>query len=386
MSTVRATGEAVSRHPEADAVDSGHHVLGQISRDQHPQHKTSLGFQETPSRPPAFERTNADVLRMINPVRAGARESVINGSSNVANPVVPVAAVDESCITRTTQEIEPVNIRDGNFAAARERARTSLDFGLTEDEGQQFLRIISESLLIKRHYELFLWLTSLRQFIPHDIFVSVWGDFSKGDLKIDVISSLPGVRTSSISGCQLHEIVESAHQAWAEGGRQARAARMSEAVRINGCDCAVHVALRGMKSVLVHGLADERGGYESLYLAFTSGPQTLGRCKDKFLSLANAIVPQIDVAFRKVAAFPLSPGKDAPSRWLDLSARERQILDWICVGKKNVDIAAELGISHFTVKNHVQRIFKKIGASNRTQAAAKYNQSRRHVVVQPHAE
>ncbi|HEU4645720.1 MAG TPA: LuxR C-terminal-related transcriptional regulator [Burkholderiales bacterium] len=29
-------------------------------------------------------------------------------------------------------------------------------------------------------------------------------------------------------------------------------------------------------------------------------------------------------------------------------------------------------MSPFTVKNHVQRIFRKIGVSNRTQAAARY--------------
>jgi len=44
-------------------------------------------------------------------------------------------------------------------------------------------------------------------------------------------------------------------------------------------------------------------------------------------------------------------------------------------GKTNLDIAAVLDISPFTVKNHVQRIFRKIGVSNRTHAAANYNQA-----------
>jgi DNA-binding CsgD family transcriptional regulator len=37
-----------------------------------------------------------------------------------------------------------------------------------------------------------------------------------------------------------------------------------------------------------------------------------------------------------------------------------------------MDVAAALDISPFTVKNHVQRIFRKIGVTNRTQAAARY--------------
>lgn len=270
-----------------------------------------------------------------------------------------------------------MNIRDPDFHAGPARTPAQ-DFGLTEEEGRRFLRIISDSLLIKRHYQLFVWLTGeLRQFLPHDVFVSAWGNFAKGRLKIDVISNLPGVRTEQIARCRLHELVESAHALWHESGHQARVLRIGDALKINGCDCRVHAAVRGMKSVLIHGVRDERGGYESLYMAFAAGPQTQGRCKEKLLSLVTAIVPQIDVAFRKVAAYPLLASAEAGNgpKWLDLSAREQQILDWVCLGKKNVDIAAELGISHYTVKNHIQRIFKKIGASNRTQAAAKYNQS-----------
>jgi len=44
----------------------------------------------------------------------------------------------------------------------------------------------------------------------------------------------------------------------------------------------------------------------------------------------------------------------------------------MCRGKTNLEIAAALDISPFTVKNHVQRIFRKIGVTNRTQAAARY--------------
>lgn len=40
-------------------------------------------------------------------------------------------------------------------------------------------------------------------------------------------------------------------------------------------------------------------------------------------------------------------------------------------GKSNQAISNELGISALTVKNHVQKILRKLGAANRAQAVAK---------------
>jgi transcriptional regulator EpsA len=54
-----------------------------------------------------------------------------------------------------------------------------------------------------------------------------------------------------------------------------------------------------------------------------------------------------------------------------LTQREIEILDWMQKGKSNGEIASILGISQLTVKNHVQKILRKMGAHNRTQAVAK---------------
>ena len=52
-----------------------------------------------------------------------------------------------------------------------------------------------------------------------------------------------------------------------------------------------------------------------------------------------------------------------------LSAREYEVLRLIAEGLFNKEIAYKLSISEKTVKNHVSNIFKKIGVSDRTQAA-----------------
>jgi DNA-binding CsgD family transcriptional regulator len=50
--------------------------------------------------------------------------------------------------------------------------------------------------------------------------------------------------------------------------------------------------------------------------------------------------------------------------------RECQILEWVREGKSNQQIAVVLGISPLTVKNHLQKILRKLGAGNRAQAVA----------------
>jgi LuxR family transcriptional regulator/LuxR family quorum-sensing system transcriptional regulator CciR len=52
-----------------------------------------------------------------------------------------------------------------------------------------------------------------------------------------------------------------------------------------------------------------------------------------------------------------------------LSAREREVLRWVALGKSNGDIAEILGISPHTVDTLVRRLFQKLGVSNRVSAA-----------------
>jgi DNA-binding NarL/FixJ family response regulator len=51
-----------------------------------------------------------------------------------------------------------------------------------------------------------------------------------------------------------------------------------------------------------------------------------------------------------------------------LTPREMEILEMICRGASNKDIARDFGISYQTVKNHVTAILHKLGVKDRTQA------------------
>ncbi|NBV18203.1 LuxR C-terminal-related transcriptional regulator [Janthinobacterium sp.] len=53
------------------------------------------------------------------------------------------------------------------------------------------------------------------------------------------------------------------------------------------------------------------------------------------------------------------------------SPRELEVLRWVSMGKSNEEVGQILGISGWTVKSHLQRIYKLLGVSNRTQAVTR---------------
>lgn len=71
-------------------------------------------------------------------------------------------------------------------------------------------------------------------------------------------------------------------------------------------------------------------------------------------------------ATRAVITRALSrPDATAPERLASLTAREREVLQLIALGRSNQEIADELVVSPLTAKTHVGRILAKLGARDR---------------------
>jgi two-component system, NarL family, nitrate/nitrite response regulator NarL len=66
----------------------------------------------------------------------------------------------------------------------------------------------------------------------------------------------------------------------------------------------------------------------------------------------------------QIEATPTPTPEPAPPA---LTPREQQIAMAIADGRTNRDIAARLGITEQTVKNHLTSIFEKVGVDNRLQ-------------------
>ncbi|MEO8836893.1 MAG: alpha/beta fold hydrolase [Caldimonas sp.] len=75
--------------------------------------------------------------------------------------------------------------------------------------------------------------------------------------------------------------------------------------------------------------------------------------------------------FVEVDSFLLRQGgtpAEPPQNFADLTPAETRVLDRVAAGLSNDQIAASLGISPKTVRNHINHVFGKLGVSSRSQA------------------
>jgi DNA-binding NarL/FixJ family response regulator len=101
------------------------------------------------------------------------------------------------------------------------------------------------------------------------------------------------------------------------------------------------------------------------YLLKDVSPDDLVRAARMAMDGKAVIHPALTRAFMDEVRFTPSFRNDTP-----LSRREIQILQGIASGSATKEVARDLGISAHTVKTHLERIFDKLGANDRTQAVA----------------
>jgi DNA-binding NarL/FixJ family response regulator len=78
-------------------------------------------------------------------------------------------------------------------------------------------------------------------------------------------------------------------------------------------------------------------------------------CKVLFKTLADGTTEEKDE--REISQF-------------ELTQRQRQLMSLVAMGLSNKEIAANLNLSEFTVKNHIYRVMKQVDAQSRHQAVS----------------
>jgi DNA-binding CsgD family transcriptional regulator len=114
-----------------------------------------------------------------------------------------------------------------------------------------------------------------------------------------------------------------------------------------------------MRNLIAHGIKDLHGGATS-YFCFAGVPDG-GAERRRLLQL---VVPHLHAALRTHYRLR-NRAQD-----VELSCREREVLQLVCVGKTNEAIGSILGISPWTVKVHVRNFMAKLNVSTRGHAAA----------------
>jgi len=91
---------------------------------------------------------------------------------------------------------------------------------------------------------------------------------------------------------------------------------------------------------------------------------------------AREHVNRVVQAFQPPVGRPVKPAAAATGLIEPLTRRELEVLGLVAAGRPNREIADQLVVTLETVKKHTSHIFDKLGAANRTEAAARARELR----------
>lgn len=248
---------------------------------------------------------------------------------------------------------------------------------LSGEDSARYAALVEQSTSITRHAELLEWLQGdLQQCLPHDILLAGWGNFQEGVIQHDVVSRLAGARSYAAGTDSLPFLLGKFYDCWLAADRQPCRLDFSEFEYLLGqvsLPGSFNSSLRGMRSVLIHGLHDTRAQQDCVYVLMCANDIPA----EPAGTAIRLLMPSMDAALRQMAPLPQQRRQAAltvrgtAEEGSGLSERETQIMAWVAMGKTNSEIGAILSISGFTVKNHMQRIFQKLNVFNRAQAVSK---------------
>jgi transcriptional regulator EpsA len=120
----------------------------------------------------------------------------------------------------------------------------------------------------------------------------------------------------------------------------------------------------GLGNVLLHGSEPLAGG-STVFVLFGL-PQ---RPRPRHAYFLELLLPYMQLLLQRIGQQQTRLRCNALAR--PVSPRESEILHWVREGKSNDEIGQILGISGLTVKNHLQRLYRLLGVSNRAHAIAR---------------
>ena len=87
------------------------------------------------------------------------------------------------------------------------------------------------------------------------------------------------------------------------------------------------------------------------------------------LTRAGAVQDRLDAASAATGFHPDFSSHEPLQKAFGITPREAEVLLWVTQGKSNGDVAAILGMSEKTAKQHLGSVFEKMGVENRNAAA-----------------
>ena len=219
---------------------------------------------------------------------------------------------------------------------------------LNPREQEYLLHALETAHALREHYQFYLWSQgALQALLPHRVLLCLRLDAGGDPQHIDCLHSAVLDPSQRRQLCDTREgYGPELLQQWHQGG-------------------AVPLALDTAEfgPALIHGTgALPSGGSCFMLLGLPA------QAEARYSWLLQLLLPCLHMALQRVAAGEVQ----ARHALLSVSPRQAQILDGVREGKSNEEIGRILGISALTVKNHLQRLYRQLGVSNRAHAVALY--------------
>jgi len=236
----------------------------------------------------------------------------------------------------------------------------------------ELFRALASAVTVRNRGELFLWAQGpLQALIPHGVLVGV---MLGSDAQITYLDCLHGVVLTP----QQLETLRDPQNGWAaqvaqrcrELGLQTVCWPEADTQRLLGEALTQDWVSLDLGAALAQGSGAVAGGEGTFFVLLgLAEPVTVAQ-----QWTFQVLLPQLHLALARSRRHSPTQAQESlaeSAQPLELSERQLEILHWVKLGKTNHEIALILDISELTVKNHMQKLFKKLNVHNRAQAVAK---------------
>jgi len=234
---------------------------------------------------------------------------------------------------------------------------------------------LDASLRVHTRAQFFKWTQGLLQsLVPHEALLCALRGAEARALRVDSFGT-------AARGAALGELFQRDAAAvpgllgeWRERGCLPVGCDARQGGALGGGEFARELQRLGATDLIAHGAA-EADGRAGGFFVFCCRPGAAGAAARYLVQLA---LPALHAAWVRVQAEGQGAGalRPAGAEGGVLTPREQEILRWIAIGKSNFEVGAILSISPLTVKNHVQKILRKLNVLKRTQAVGKALEAR----------
>jgi transcriptional regulator EpsA len=243
---------------------------------------------------------------------------------------------------------------------------------------ESMAHVIETAIEVRRRYQFFVWTqSSFQRLIPHKVAICGVYERARKEVQLEAFNSvtLPEPALELLTNGQsafMRQVVI----AWIHNSGRPLVVRLSAMASLASASECEALLAAGFDEFLVHGVSrPQRASEIESFFIFASPREQITEQQRNF---ADLLLPHLHSTYLRVQSTERECSDSRPSINTQgayvrakITGREEEILSWIREGMSNHQIGTALGISPLTVKNHVQKILRKLGATNRAQAVAR---------------